>query len=150
MTLTDAAALTGLVFGLVGTVLGVLNYLRDRTIVAVFLQWDMQYVQHGRPGLTGLVRVQNVGRRPVYVSHVVINTGHGESFLLRDAIQGQRLEEGSAPLVFPVDYEGLEPFAKNWWLLRAEVSDTTGKVWRSPRLSGNPPSWARTRGAEPV
>jgi hypothetical protein len=42
MTVTDVVAILGLVAGVTGTVLGILNYLRDRARVEVGLQWDME------------------------------------------------------------------------------------------------------------
>ena len=41
MTVTALVAILGLMSGVIGTVLGVLNFLRDRAAVEVSLQWDM-------------------------------------------------------------------------------------------------------------
>ena len=66
--LTDLTAFAGLLFGLSGFVLSILNYRRDRPRVVVSLQWDMEVLPAAGPsadGLTGLLRVTNAGRRPV-------------------------------------------------------------------------------------
>jgi len=46
-------------------------------------------------------------------------------------------------LILEVEQDDLEQYARNWWLLRAEVQDATGRVWRSPMLQGKVPSWAK-------
>lgn len=144
MTLTDITAFAGLLFGVVGSVLGVASYLRDRASVEVCLQWDMVDSRTGR--VTGVVRIQNTGRRPVFVSHVAIHLGGTRYLVLGDTIYGQRIGEGDAPLIYMVPQDGLEEHARNWWLLRAQVSDSTGREWKSPMVTVEP-SWARPTAA---
>jgi hypothetical protein len=73
--LSVTASILGMVFGTAGLVLGVLNYLRDRAKVKVTLRWKMQNVQTGET--RGLIRVTNVGRRPVFISLVGSRTAEG-------------------------------------------------------------------------
>jgi hypothetical protein len=145
VTLTEFTALAGLVFGVIGAVLGVMSFMRDRVSLIVSLHWDWVVID-GYPGApehrVGVVRVQNTGRRPVFVSHVSIATGGRVKLLLKQSMQGVKLGEGDGPLVFEVRQEGLQEYARNWWLLRAEVQDAAGRTWRSPMLKGRPPSWA--------
>ena len=151
INLNDLGTLVGVVAGTAGLVLGMLNYLRDRSRVMVNLQWDMKVMN--APGydptkLWGVIRVTNTGRRPAYVSHVVIKLPKGyksSRLLVKEGLQGQKLDEGAPPLPFLVNQEGLEEYAKDWKKLRAQVSDSTGKVWTSPRKGrGEPPSWAKS------
>lgn len=147
MTLTELTAIAGLVFGVVGSVLGVMSFMRDRTSLKVALHWDWKTV--GPDGLSdyliGVVSVQNVGRRPVYVNHVDLVTGGRVRLMLTDSMAGIKLAEGDAPLVVQVRQEGLEEYALNWWLVRAEVKDALGRVWRSPMNLDKKPSWAIAR-----
>lgn len=150
MTLAQFLSVMGLVFGVTGTVLGVLNYLRDRARVVVHLQWDMS-VTPAEPGeanrLWGFVRVTNIGRRPAYVSHAALRVPEGSRYtylVLTDAIAGTKLLEGDPPKTYVVKQDGLEKYADRWQEVVAQISDSTGRVWRSPRLEANSvPSWAR-------
>jgi len=152
VTLQETTALVGLVFGLTGSVLGVVNAIRDRRKVRVTLSWDLAIV--GGPGIQdsskrwGIVRVVNVGRRPVYVSHVALRLPKGTKpshLILRDAIGGERLDEGDPPKLYQVDQDHLPQYAEHWRSLIAQVSDSTGKEWTSkPTKLKGPPSWART------
>ena len=150
ITLNDIATLFGLAAGAAGLVLGILNYLRERAKVVVDLQWDMKTMnlpQYDPNKDWGVIRITNTGRRSTYVSHVAIKLpGHCEDshLLVMEGLQGQKLEEGAPPLVFPVSQEGLNEYAKHWKKLRAQVSDLSGKVWFSPRrYRGEVPSWAK-------
>ena len=55
VTLSDLAALVGMILGTAGFVLGIVNYLRDRAKVVVKLRWDMLMaggtLAGGTPGL---------------------------------------------------------------------------------------------------
>ena len=150
LTLNDLATLVGLISGTVGAVLGVLNHLRNAYKVIVELQWDMDATNAADldPNKKwGVIRVSNIGRRPAYVSHVALGLpkGYEDSHLiLMEGLQGQKLEEGAPPLTYPVDQEGLEKYGRDWRDVRAQVSDATGKVWRSPKKRReSAPSWAK-------
>jgi hypothetical protein len=149
MTLSETTSLVALVFGLSGFVLGVLNYLRDRHKVIVTLQWDMSMTsddRFDRDKKWGVITVTNVGRRPTYVSHVALKLPKGydhSHLLISDSIHGKKLTEGDPSEVFVVNQEGLEQYAKDWDRLKAQISDSTGKVWFSRRQkAAGRPSWA--------
>jgi hypothetical protein len=48
VTITQLTGLLGLIFGVVGTVLGILNYWCGRADVKVTLQWDMTVTPGGK------------------------------------------------------------------------------------------------------
>jgi hypothetical protein len=148
VTLAEVTALAGALLGSFGSVLGVLNHLRDRAEVTVTLQWDMAVV--GNPVYDaskkwGLVKVANVGRRPVYVSHASLRLPAGSKhqvLLLRDAIGGEKLAEGDPPKAYVVDQTDLGSYTKEWKKVYAEISDSTGKSWRSKHQKWQTePSW---------
>lgn len=152
MTLFEVAALGGLLFGLVGAILGIVNATRDRRKVEVTLQWDLTIAPGGDPRFDpnrpwGIVKVANTGRRPVFISHVAIRLPRGTSpshLMLADSIRGERLAEGDAPKTYPVDQAGMDQYAAHWRGIVAQVSDSTGKEWVSkPPRDAAPPSWAR-------
>jgi hypothetical protein len=94
ITLSDVAALLGMVLGTAGFVIGLMNYLRDRPKVKVHLQWDMVVSGDAAGNKMGIVRVTNVGRRPIYISAATLN-------------------EGDAPATFSVNYDSLAQYAKH-------------------------------------
>jgi hypothetical protein len=150
MTLGESTGLAGLLFGLAGFVLGVLNYLRDRHEVVVTLQWDLiitpdvNYDQNKR---WGVIRVTNVGRRSTYISHVALRLPKGREWshlMITEGIKGQKLSEGDPTATFMVTQDDMASFASDWQKIVAQVSDSTGKVWSSKRLkSDEKPSWAK-------
>lgn len=145
MTITELTAVLGLVFGLVGTTIGVSNYLRDKAKVIVSLQWDMAMTGEDENKRFGCITVTNIGRRAIFISHVALRLPKGgeiSHFLIQGGLKGQKLSEGDPPAVFPVEQTGLEEFAGKWQYLVAQVSDSTGKVWCSKKVNAQP-SWAR-------
>ena len=106
ITLTDVTAILGATFGTGGLVLGILNYLRDRPVVKVLLQWNMEMIGGDvREGESecGVVTVTNAGRRPVYISHVclILPKHHQNRLLLvMNSVPGRRLSEGDPPVQF--------------------------------------------------
>jgi hypothetical protein len=146
MKIAEVIGLLGLIFGLIGTVIGVFNYLRDRGKLVVRLQWDMAITGEPEDKRTGCITITNTGRRAIFMSHVALRLPKGAEyshFLIRDGLKGQKLSEGDSPAVFPVDQEGLEPYASEWQKVLAQVSDSTGKVWLSKKVPVTP-SWAKT------
>lgn len=150
MTLSELVSVIGLVFGVSGFVLGVMNYLRDRHRVEVSLQWDLDVTPgsgYDANKKWGLIRVTNVGRRPTYVSHVALKLpkGYGHSHLLIQAgINGKKLTEGDPSEIFVVTQDGMDLYAKDWKRIVAQVSDSAGTVWYSKKPKSNEkPSWAK-------
>ena len=150
MTLAEAVSVIGLVSGIAGFVLGMLNYFRDRHKVAVRLQWDLEITGDARYDPTkkwGAITVTNIGRRSTYVSHVAIRIPKGydhSHLLILGGIQGKKLTEGDPAEVFVVEQDGMERYAKDWRNIFAQVSDSTGREWVSKRpLAKEVPSWAK-------
>jgi hypothetical protein len=146
---SDFAGVLGLVFGVVGTTLGVLNYLRDRSKVVLELQWDMSITpgtEYDHTKLWGLIRIANTGRRPIYVSHVALRVPDGfdhSHLVISEGITGVTLKEGDPAKVYVVSQEGLEKYKDRWRQVVAQINDVSGKTWSSKR--GKPekvPSWA--------
>ncbi|HRH75044.1 hypothetical protein [Zoogloea sp.] len=118
MLLNEAVSVIGLVAGVAGFVLGVLNYLRDRHKIVVSLQWDLA----ATPGSGydankpwGLITVTNVGRRASYVSHVALQLPKGyehSHLLIMGGIAGKKLTEGDPSEVFVVEQAGMEQYAR--------------------------------------
>jgi hypothetical protein len=154
MTVTALVAILSLMSGVIGTVLGVLNFLRDRAAaVEVSLPWDMSVT----PGTGydtnkkwGVITVANIGRRPIFVSHVAIRLPKNASIkggyshlVIPSGISGKTLTEGAPTERYVVTQDDLERYAAHWRGMVAQVSDASGRVWRSKRLRSNQkPSWA--------
>ncbi|UPL20185.1 hypothetical protein [Alcaligenes faecalis] len=149
ITISEIVSLIGLVSGVAGCVLGVMNYLRDRHKIVITLQWDLDVTPEGGFDSTkkwGLIRVTNMGRRPTYVSHIALKLPKGyehSHVLIMNGIQGKKLTEGDPSEIFIVDQRGLEQYAKDWQKIIAQVNDSAGKIWYSKKLSAKArPSWA--------
>jgi hypothetical protein len=148
-TLNDVATGIGIIFGFSGFVLGLISHFRDRANVTVELQWDLSVTDDPEYDSTkkwGVVRVTNIGRWPIYISHAALKVpkGHEHSHLvLTEGIAGAKLNEGDPAKVYIVDQDDLEIYADKWRHVIAQVNDTTGKAWRSKKLKKKQrPSWA--------
>jgi hypothetical protein len=144
MSIAEITGLLGLIFGLIGTTIGVFNYLRDRGRLVVLLQWDMAMKGEDAAKRLGCITVTNTGRRAIFMSHVALRLPKGEEishFLIQGGLKGQKLSEGDPPAVFPVDQDDLETYAGKWQEILAQVSDSTGKEWLSKKVH-TIPSWA--------
>jgi len=145
MSISETIGLLGLIFGLIGTAIGVSNYLRDRAKVVVTLQWDMAVTGEDKNKKFGCITITNTGRRAIFISHVALRLpkgGEHSHFLIREGLKGQKLSEGDAPAIFPIEQEGLEKYENNWRNIIAQVSDSTGKEWISKKVMKYP-SWAK-------
>ncbi len=145
ITLSDLAATIGMVLGTAGFVMSLMNYLRDRPNVKVTLKWDMTSIRNGQ--LDGVVRVVNVGRRPVFISIVALQVPKGfkhTHLVLKESIPGEKLSEGDKPAGFLVNYEGLKQYAGKWREVRGYAEDSAGGKYLSERLpESDIPSWAK-------
>jgi hypothetical protein len=150
LKLADIAAIIGMILGTAGFIMSWMNYLRDRPRIKISLQWDMTNSHTG--ALMGLVRVANVGRRPVFLSIVALKVPKGfdnSHLVLHESIQGRKLEEGNAPAGFIVNYDGLAQYSRSWWKLRAYAEDSAGQKYLSkPLAKTSVPSWVRPSGAD--
>ena|ERR1035441_3757825 len=92
----------------------------------------------------GLIRVTNVGRRPVHLSIVALalppKYKHGH-LVMTESIQGKSLEEGAKPAGFIVNYDGLAEYKEDWDKIRAVAEDSTGTKYYS-EFPTKKPSWA--------
>ncbi len=97
ITLSDLAAIGGLIFGVAGLVLSISNYLRDRPRISVDLRWDMTMRDAlGAEEDVGVVTVSNIGRRPVYISHAALRlpkSAKRSHLLIMDSVKGEKLAE---------------------------------------------------------
>ena len=155
MSVTALVAVLGLVSGITGTVLGVLNFLRDRAAVEVSLQWDMSVTpgtEYDANKKWGVITVANIGRRPIFVSHVAIRLTKSASIqggyshlVVPASITGKSLTEGSPAERYILTQDGLEEYAAHWRGMVAQVSDARGREWKSKKLrQDQKPSWAKS------
>src|SRR5208282_2857943 len=96
IVLTQVLAVVAAMVGTAGFVLGILNYMRDAPRVRVTLIWDM--VDGRTNERFDFIRVANVGRRPIYISHAALKLPRGYQhthLVLHEGLQGDRLVEGN-------------------------------------------------------
>jgi hypothetical protein len=147
--MTYATQLVSLITGILGSLLGaaaivisVLNYRRDKPQLKVTLKWDMTEV--GTRRMMGLVKVANIGRRPVHLSVVALEIGGHQKYshlILNDSIKGKRLDEGNKPEGFMVNYDQMAQYKEVWDKIRAVAEDSNGKSYYS-EYPKDKPSWA--------
>lgn len=151
ITITDINAVLGVVFGVTGLVLGSMGYLRDKPKVFVELQWDMQLAENGQLSnkYVGIVTVSNIGRRPIFLSHVALKLPkylEWSHMVLTEGIHGVKLAEGDSPQRFTINHdEMLEKLADDvkkhpniWKKIKAEISDSAGKKYYSKKIRKEP------------
>jgi hypothetical protein len=142
--ITLTASILGMILGTAGLTVSLMNYLRDRPKVKLSLQWDMTEALTKEK--RGLIKVSNVGRRPVFISVVALALPKGmrHSHLLIDtSIGGKKLSEGDAPVGHTVSYPQLAEYSKGWRKIRAYAEDSTGRRYysRFPPKGTKAPSW---------
>jgi hypothetical protein len=130
--------------------MALLVYFRDRAKVLVTLSFDMQGFGSLAevPGGYFVVRVHNVGRRPIYLSHAHVTIPQrarqkvgATHFLLSSGLQGVTIAEGGAPHVIPTKQAGLDKYAEFWPYMRAAVVDAAGCTYYSDWPTQRP-DWA--------
>lgn len=143
-----ATGIIGVATGTSGLVLGILNYWRDKPSVQIILTWDMEpsgnatniYDKEKR---WGVISVANIGRRPIFVSHLSLETpGIKGCLFLIESVSGAKLLEGDPPKQYMVSQEGLEKYANYWNRMRAVIIDSSGKKYCS-KPAEHPPSWSK-------
>ena len=140
MGLSETASLLAIILGTTGTVLGILNYNRDKAKINVTLQWDLKILdspKYDENKSWGTITVTNIGRRPIYISHASIKLPRGYDIgylIIAEGISGKKLSEGDPPETFILSQEGLEKYSADWKKLRAIVIDITGKEYRSKKV----------------
>ena len=142
----------GAITGPLGLVIARLVYFRDRAKVRVTLMFDMQGSGGASQAPEGycVVRVHNIGRRPIYLSHAHLtvprwarNRLSASHVLLSVGIQGVTIAEGGPPHMIPTPQTGLAKYAEIWPYMRAAVVDAAGRThysaWptRKPEWAGN-------------
>ncbi|HLH10152.1 MAG TPA: hypothetical protein VKW78_23155 [Terriglobales bacterium] len=146
LTLSNVAALLGMVLGTAGFVISMMEYLRNRPKVKVTLKWDMTDTLTKEK--MGIIKVTNVGRRPIFISIVALELpkGFNRYLVISDSIKGHKLSEGDAPAGFLVNYKDLQQYSRLWWKIRAYVEDSAANKYRSPELpkASKAPSWVVT------
>ncbi|MBU8933745.1 MAG: hypothetical protein KOO62_07035 [candidate division Zixibacteria bacterium] len=171
--LNHIGTVLGIVVGVSALVLGAVNFLRDKAKVVVGVVWDLsvtdgyeKLLRYRLPMFTeeqlsrildqknanpskyyAVVTIHNTGRRPVFVSHACFKLPKGSRpsrFLFKDAIAGRTLKEGDPPMTIVMEQVGMEKYSRDWRDVIAEVTDSTGRVWRSQRTKKkHKPSWAK-------
>jgi hypothetical protein len=145
ITLVEVASILGMLFGTAGLVMSIMNYLRDRPKVQVTLRWEMTEMLTDKP--FGIVRVTNVGRRPIYISVAALQLPKGFKHshrILKQSMSGQKLSEGDAPATFLVQYDDLQQYSRKWREIRAYAEDSAGIKYVPDKVPESPiPSWVK-------
>jgi hypothetical protein len=141
--ITLGLAILGTVTGVVGTSLGVWSYRRDTARVKVSVSWDMStHPPIKNDEQCGLLRIENVGRRPIFVSHAHIRSENSKTVhLLPQTIDGYRVSEGDKPVVVQVTQKGMEQFADEWKSVCIVVEGPNNAKYVS-NFPDKKPSWA--------
>lgn len=147
MDINDTVALIGAITGPIGLVVALLVYFKDRPVVKVTMKWDMLSLGDATTSEKKFccVTIYNIGRRPIYLSHVHIKIprkGAGD-ILFTGGISGVTLPEGAPPHLVYADQsqQEIRRHGNVWWRLRATVIDAAGKYYHSDWPT-RAPQWA--------
>ncbi|ENM5935999.1 hypothetical protein CTB58_003879 [Vibrio mimicus] len=147
MDIRDIVAFVGMLTGVAGFTLSLINYRREDPKVHVELSWnDFSCTDDYLDGTKYVVKVSvaNAGRRDVYIRDVRIiipekyNTEY-KSISMGNRVSGVSLEEGSAPVVYERSQSAFEFWLKPKLLefpemqkqIIAEVTDSGGRKYYS-------------------
>jgi hypothetical protein len=146
----DISTVVAILTGTAGFTLSIMNYFRDKAKININLQWDLSSYENmnNQDGKKfGLIKITNVGRRPIFISHVAIKFPRGSKpthLLQFNSITGVRIAEGDPPLSYPINQDQMAEYSSNWHKIIVEASDSTGKIWISKRVcKKNKPSWVK-------
>jgi hypothetical protein len=147
MDLKDASSLIGAITGPLGLAIALLVYFRDRAKVRVTLLFDM--VREGAPQGSGvcIIRIHNVGRRPIYLTLAHLTVPYwarkrlNTAYLLLRIPTSVTIAEGGAPHLISMPQTDLTKYAEIWPYMRAAVVDAAGRTHYSA-WSTEKPSWA--------
>lgn len=146
----DWASLGGLVLGAAGFTTSLLAFFRDRARIRVTLTFNMEPLEPtpaDADSLWSVVSVSNIGRRPMFVSHIGLSTASWRrwrttrtTLVVWDGLQGRKLEEGAGPWVVPCRQgKALAEYGPGAKRLRAFVTDSAGRCYWS-RAVVRPPA----------
>lgn len=148
---TFVTSILGMVFGLAGLTLGIMNYLRDRPRVAIVVNWDVRMMpnQHQMPKgdhrkTFVLVHVANLGRRPIFIARVGFKFPKGAPSawaLIPESLGGKKLAEGDPPHAYFVDQADFSQHAKYWTKIQVVALDSAGKEYAQKLDPRSPPNW---------
>lgn len=146
---TTIVAICGAVFGFAALLLNLSSYLRDRSRLKVTLEWDQRIsgdtngdVKYDPNGLYGIVRVTNIGRRPVFLAEVALVLPSRQEPILGQTFRPPKLSEGDPPAIYMVDPTLTMGQEMNWKRIRAFAKDSTGREYKSEKVNKQP-SWGR-------
>jgi len=130
----------------IGLGLAILNFLRDKPKIKIDLQWDLKSFNaelYDPSKLWGVVSVTNIGRRPIFVSHLELEPRiSGTCYYLPESISGTKLLEGDPPKKYIISQEGVEQYSSCWRKMRVAMTDGAGKKHYSKPVK-NKPSWVK-------
>ena len=133
---TLGIALWGATTGTLGLALSLLLFLRDGPRVQITLHLTEEFAA---PGSDGCVNIVNVGRRPIFLTHIFMRPQRrgGNTIIFNTNGGGVTLREGAEPMSVPIRHEVFVD-AGAWWKIRVEVLDITGRPYKSLRLTERP------------
>jgi hypothetical protein len=140
---TGLLAVVGAITGPLGFVLSLLLFFRDRSRVQVGVSWNMITIPRDPtyPETFVSVQVVNVGRRPIFVSHIhSVIEGEKTHGLLARSASGVTLTEGSP--AFSAIADEVHFHGKPWWKIRFAAQDAAGRSYFS-HWPVYPPDWAK-------
>jgi hypothetical protein len=147
LEIRDLAALVGMVTGIAGFTLSIINYRREEPSLNIKLSWnDFHYTDDflDKTKYVTKVTIANSGRRSVYISDVKIiipekyNTDY-KTITLSQRVTGVKLDEGESPELFEIGQNSFESWLKPKLLefpdmqedIVAEATDSTGRKYYS-------------------